>query len=652
MTLAEKIAELHGIRDATHYRYVPPIPRLGIPALRTTNGPAGVGPGGAGRQAPATALPAPIALASTWDVRAAREYGRIEGAEARDLGNGLFEAPDINIARVPQNGRTFEAYGEDPYLVGQIAVANIEGIQSQREIANVKHFVANNQETNRFDINEIIGARALREIYLPAFEAAVRQGHVASVMCAYNKVNGYFNCENRPLLHGILQKEWGFRGFVISDWGATHSTVDSPLAGLDLEMPTGIYFGDALQQAVAAGRVPVSVIDEMLARRFRTMIRFGLFDRPPKRRPIPAKPDGLLARSLAEEGMVLLKNNPGALPLDAARLKSLAVIGPYAARAITGGGGSSHVVPLYTVDPVPGIEARAGARVHVAFSDGSDPAQAAALAKSADAAIVMVGQMNREGRDHPLDLGDGQDALVRAVAAANPRTIVVVKSGSAVLMPWAHRVAAILEAWYPGEEDGNAVAAILFGDANPSGKLPLTFPQSVSETFAANPAEYPGVAKVARYSEGVFVGYRYYDSKGLVPLFPFGYGLSYTTFAYKGLRISPTRLSRGEAPRLKVQVECAVRNTGRRAGAEIAQLYVGMPSSTAVPEPPEQLKAFARVMLRPGQTTPIRFLLDARSFSYWDTTGNRWAIRPGEYRILVGSSSRDIRLRGTVRVAR
>ena len=652
MTLAEKITELHGIRNASHYRYVPPIPRLGIPALRITNGPAGVGPGGAGPQPPATALPAPIALAATWDVAAAREYGRIEGSEARDLGNDLIEAPTINIVRVPQNGRTFEGYGEDPFLSGQLAVANVEGIQSQHEIANVKHFDANNQETDRFAINEIIGRRALHEIYLPAFEAAVREGHAASVMCAYPQINGAYSCQNPFLMTDVLKKQWGFDGFITSDFGAVHSTVPSAEAGLDLEMPTGIYFGAALQAAVTSGQVPVSLIDQKLVERFRTMIRFGLFDRPPTRRPIPARENGVMARRLAEEGMVLLKNSDGTLPLDASHLKTLAVIGPYAAKAITGGGGSSHVVPLYTIDPLDGIRARAGSKMRIEFADGGHLSQAVALARAANAAIVMVGQMNTEGRDHSLALGNGQDELVGAIAAANKHTIVVVKSGSAVLMPWASEVQAILEAWYPGEEDGNAVAALLFGDTNPSGKLPLTFPARVSDTFAANPAQYPGIDKAAHYTEGVFVGYRYYDAKRIEPLFPFGFGLSYTKFAYKDLTVAPEALSASGKPSPRVHVEFKVQNVGSRAGTEIVELYVGMPSTAAVPEPPKQLKGFARVTLRPGQTSPVRLTLDARSFSYWDLAASHWAILAGTYRILVGSSSRDLRLRGAVRVTR
>src|ERR1039457_4238217 len=346
MTLDEKIAQVHGIRDAAHYRFVPGLPRLGIPELHVTNGPAGVGPGGAGSQKPATALPAPIALAASWDPELARTYGRIAAEETRSLGNNLLESPDINIARMPQGGRVFESYGEDPFLVSRLAVANIQGIQETGVIANVKHYLANNQETNRGTINEIIAERALREIYMPAFEASIKEAHVASVMCAYPRVNGLFNCENMPLLHDVLKTEWGFDGFVTSDFGAVHSSVPSALAGLDLELPTGIYFGAALRKAVDSGAVPIAVIDEMLVRRYTKMIQLGWFGPPLKVKPIPTLAHGAVSREIAEQSMVLLKNEGNLLPLDRASIKSIALLGPYAVRQMTGGGGSSHVIPL------------------------------------------------------------------------------------------------------------------------------------------------------------------------------------------------------------------------------------------------------------------------------------------------------------------
>jgi beta-glucosidase len=635
MTLDEKITELHGIQDSTHRRYVPGIARLGVPPMRITNGPAGAGPGDDPTQQPATALPAPISLAATFDAGAARRYGDLTGAESADLANSLLEGPDINMARVPTNGRTFEGYGEDPYLAAQLAVANIRGIQARGIIAEVKHYAANNQETNRFAVNELIDDRTLHEIYLPHFEAAVRQGHAGSVMCAYPRVNGTFPCESPELLGTILRGQWGFDGFVQSDFGAAHSTVPSALAGMDLEMPTGIWYGDAMRQAVAAGQISETAIDTLLVRRFTVMIRFGLFDRPLTGSPIPVRADGAASRSLAEQGTVLLRNTGGALPL-APSVGSVAVIGPYAGAARTGGGGSSHVVPAYTVSPAQGIQDRVPGAT-VSYDAGTDPAAAAALARTADVAVVMVGDAETEGHDRPdLALTGNQDALVSAVAAANPHTVVVVKSGGPVLMPWADQVPAIVEAWYPGEEDGNAVAAVLFGDVDPGGRLPVTFPRADTDVPAHTAAQYPGVDGTAIYSEGLQIGYRWYDAQRIAPLYPFGYGLSYTTFRYSRLATSrPDRQGR-------VTVSLTVTNTGHRAGSTVAQLYVADPVATG--EPPIQLKGFQRVSLDPGQTRRLTLQLDRRAFSVWDTAAQRWTVTPGRYTIRAGSSSADLPL--------
>jgi beta-glucosidase len=659
MTLDEKITELHGVGSSEHRRYVAPIPRLHIPGLRVANGPCGVGPGDEHHQLPATALPAPISLAASWDVSLAHDYGVIIGKEARDLGDDLLEGPDVNIARTPLNGRTFEAFGEDPYLAGQLSVNEIKGIQSQGEIANVKHFAANNQETNRFTVNEIVSERALREIYLPAFEASIVQGHSASLMSAYPQVNGQFCCQNNELQNRILKNEWNFQGFITSDFGAVHSTVPSAMAGLDLEMPSGKYFGDALKDAVQSGQVPMSVIDDKLIRRFRTMMQFGLFDNPSAPKAIPAQEDGAEACRIAEEGMVLLKNDGPELPLNTDNIHSIAIIGPYAAKAITGGGGSSHVLPLYTVEPVDGIQQRAGTNVEVKFDEGTNIDEAVSLAKNADVAIVMVGDHETEGRDHSISLAGKQDELVAAIAAANPHTIVVLKTGTAVLMPWADKVPAILEAWYPGEEDGHAVAAVLFGDVNPSGKLPLTFPKQLADLPANTPEQYPGVNGVVNYSEGIFVGYRHYDAKNITPQFPFGYGLSYTTFSYTNLTITthnrpsdtvyignPYKFFSKQA----VDIEFDVTNTGNRPGKEIVQLYLGLPSAPNVPQPPLELKHFAKVPLQPGQTAHIRFELDGQSLACWDDDYYAWTVLPGTYRVMAGGSSRDTPLESSFTV--
>lgn len=646
MTLDEKITELHGVQDADHRRFVPGIPRLGIPPLRVTNGPAGVGPGDDPSQPAATALPAPISLAASFDPSIARQYGAVTGIETGDLAHNLLEGPDVNIARVPVNGRTFEGYGEDPYLASQIGVPNIEGIQSKGIIAEVKHYAANNQETNRFSVNEIINDRTLHEIYLPHFEAAVKDGHAGTVMCAYNKVNGPYACENDYLLRDVLRGQWGFDGFVQSDFGAAHSTAASAMAGMDLEMPTGPFYGDAMKQAVQSGQVSMQTVDTLLKRRFATMIRFGLFDRPLTKSPIPTAEHGKFARSAAEAGTVLLKNNSAQLPLNAAALHSVAVIGPYAGAAKIGGGGSSKVVPAYTVKPVDGIKNRVGPGVNVSYADGSDPAAAAALAHSADVAVVMVGDNETEGSDRPnLALSGNQDQLVESVAAANPHTVVVVKSGGPVLMPWIDQVPATVEAWYPGEEDGNAVASVLFGDVNPSGKLPISFPRKDADTPAHTPEQYPGVNNTATYSEGLKVGYRWYDAEGIAPLFPFGYGLSYTTFAYSNLDVSP-RLN----PNGQVTATADVTNTGRRAGSEVAQVYVADPSTAG--EPPKQLKGFQKVTLQPGETKHLTFKLDQSAFSIWDSAAQQWTTVHGRYGVFVGGSSRDLPLQGTVTVDR
>jgi beta-glucosidase len=644
MTLNEKIAQLHGVHDVENYRVVLGNVRLGIPALYITNGPAGVGPGGAGSQKPATAWPAPIALAASWDVDIVHKFGQLAGEETRALGSNLLESPDINIARVPQGGRVFESYGEDPYLVSRLTVANIEGIQSVGVIANVKHYLANNQETNRGSIDEIIAERPLREIYMPGFEAAVKEARVASLMCAYPRVNGAYNCENRPLLSGVLKKDWAFDGFVTSDFGAVHSTVPSALAGLDLELPTGIYFGDALKRAIQSGEVHISRIDDMLLRRFTKMIEFGWWGPQVKEKSIPVLEHGAVSRQMAAESMVLLKNDGGILPLDRTKIKRLALIGPYAVRQMTGGGGSSHVIPFYSIAPVDGIDYALLQQTPIALLDGNDVKAATAAAKRADVAIVMVGDDEGEDHDHGIALPPAQDRLIAAVVKVNPKTIVVLKSGSAVLMPWLDEVPVVLEAWYPGEEDGNAVADVLFGKVNPSGKLPLTFPKSVDDTLARNPEQYPGNGKTVHYSEGLEVGYRAFQANNIAPLFPFGFGLSYTTFAYSDLTIQPA------SAKHTVKVEFRITNTGSRAGAEVAQLYVTFPPIREGNEPPKQLKGFKKVMLSPGESKVVVLTLNPRAFSYWSENAHAWKIAPGDFQVQIGGSSADAPLSAAIHI--
>jgi len=644
MTLDEKITMMHGVSDTQgHTGYVPANTRLGIPAITFTDGPAGVRP----NQGQTTALPAPAALAAAWDPRLAQQYGTVLGREAFDLGNDVIFAPMVNIVRVPQGGRNFETLGEDPYLTSQLGVADINGIQAQNVIANVKHYDANNQEDNRGTVSANVDQRTLREIYLPAFEAAVTRAHAGTVMAAYNKVNGVYSSENRDLLTTILKDQWGFQGWVLSDYGATHSTVPAANNGLDMELPTGQFFSDALKAAVQNGQVSMATIDEHVHRILRTMFAFGLFDRPAPGGTIDQQADGTIARDIAEQGTVLLKNDGALLPLDNGKLGSIAVIGPNAGQAMTGGGGSSHVNPFYAVSPLTGITNRAGASVKITYNDGSDPQAAAAAAKSSGVAVVFVGDQESEGIDRSsLELPGNQDQLIQAVAAANPHTIVVLNAGAPVLMPWLDQVQGVVQAWYPGEEDGNAIAAVLFGDVNPSGKLPVTFPKNAGDAPTSDPARYPGINGVAQYSEGVFAGYRYYDQNNIAPLFPFGYGLSYTTFGYSNLSVT----TGGASAPYSATVGLDVTNTGQRAGADVAQLYLGIPA-TNVAEPPKQLKGFQKVLLPPGQTQHVTFTLNARDLSYWDTRANDWVVQRGTYQVMVGNSSRDLPLHGSFDVS-
>ena len=642
MTLDEKISQVHMMDTKQHPREVTGVPRLGIPPFKITNGPLGAGPGDTKPAQPATALPAALALAASWDTNLAREFGEIAGKEVVDHGDDLIEGPGLNITRVPRNGRNFEYFGEDPFLSGQMGVAEVEAIQQQGVIAEIKHFDANSQETDRKGINEIIDERTLREIYLPAFEIVVKEADPGAVMAAYPSVNGEFCSRNTHLLKDILRGDWGFKGFVQSDYTATTNAVQSALAGLDLAMKPDHYSGE-LKTAILGGKVPMADLDAMVERRFTQMFKFGMFDQTRTPQPIPAKEDGAVARAIAEQCAVLLKNNSDTLPLDANTIHSIAVIGPYANVASTGGGGSSAVKPLYTVTPLAGIKSRLGTNVVVTFNDGTKVAAAAALAKSVDIALVIVGNKDSEGRDRPnLSLTNKQDALISAVAAANPKTIVILKTGGPVLMPWLDHVPAILEAWYPGEEDGNVLAALLFGDVNPSGKLPMTFPKTESQVPASTPEQYPGVKGMVIYSERMLVGYRWYDARNVEPLFPFGFGMSYTTFALTNLDVTPFSADGN------VTVSLDVSNTGSRAGAEVVQVYVAAPLDAG--EPPKQLKGFAKVELKPGETRHIAITLNRRAFSIWSLTAGQWVLAPGVHQIFVGTSSRDLPLHSSMTI--
>jgi len=657
MTVEEKIQMLHGARRRGFIGYVPGISRLGIPELALTDGPAGV------RHGTGTAFPAPVALAATWDRALAQEYGAALGAETKAKGQNVLLGPMVNIVRVPEGGRNFETFGEDPYLTAQIAAAEIRGIQSQGVLAEVKHYAANNQEKQRQIVSADVDERTLREIYLPAFEAAVKDASVGSVMAAYNKVNGVFASENVHLLKDILKGEWGFEGFVVSDWGATHSTIDAANNGLDIEMPGDAFFGDKLLAAIKDGKVSQSIIDDKVRRILRIMMRFGLFERPPKPGPIDYRAQAQVARRVAAAGVVLLKNQDNLLPLDLNRLRNIAVIGPYADRATTGGGGSARISPLVSVSPLGALADAVGTKTVLRFLrfvpgndlSKSDPATTGAglladavqIAKECDMALVFARDFETEGDDRAgITLPDEQDEMISAVVKANPRTVVVLNTGCLVLVNrWAESVPAILQAWYPGQDDGRVITDVLLGNANPSGKLPISFPRTRADIGIATAEQYPGVDGRGAYSEGIFIGYRHFDKENIAPAFPFGHGLSYTTFDYSNLKFSRNRIKPGES----LSVEVQIKNIGRREGAEVVQLYI-QDVRASLPRPVKELKGFEKVTLRPGQAKVLRIDLDARSMSFYDPAQKRWIIEPGQFKVLVGSSSRDIRLTGEFEV--
>jgi beta-glucosidase len=794
MTLDEKITMVHGAAGSAYTGYVPGDARLCIPALKLQDGPVGV------RMPDTTQLPAAADLAATFDSALARGYGKVIGAEDKAKGVDVDLGPTVNIVRDPRWGRAFESYSEDPYLTGQIGAADIEGIQSQGVMAQVKHYAVYNQETNRNTVadNAVVDDRTVHEIYTAAFGAIVDQARPSSAMCSYSSINGVYACEN-AYLNDILENQFGFDGFITSDWGGTHSTVASANAGMDMEMPDDTYFGPALKSAVQNGKVAQSRVDDMVTRIMREEFRFGLFDHPSPDTPtaVASTPaDVATARKVAEDGAVLLKNQDNLLPLDAKKVHSIAVIGDGAGEdALTAGGGSAAIAGTGTVTPFDGIKARAGASADVQYAQGNmspngqlptvdgsyftppsgsghglrgqyfdnktldgtpvatrtDPTvsfdwtgkspaaglsstnysvkwtgtlappatgtytfglssddgsrlfvngkevidnwrdqashtetatvdltagtpaqvevdyyqsggdatvnlgwelpnqdllgQAVALAAKSDVAVVYANDFESEGSDlADIELPGTQNQLIAAVAAANPNTVVVLNTGSAVTMPWLDKVKAVFEAWYPGQESGNAIARLLYGDVNPSGKLPVTFPTSLDQVPASTAAQWPGVNGQVRYSEGLDVGYRWYDAKNLTPAYPFGYGLSYTTFRFSNLHLDGARLRENG----RIRVSADVTNTGKRAGAEVAQLYLTEPAATG--EPADQLKGFQKVELQPRQTKRVTFELSARDASYWNSDAQAWTLGAGKYTVHIGDSSRNLPLSGGFRV--
>lgn len=662
MTLDEKIEQLSGMKQTGFD--TKDNERLGIPGFHMTDGPIGI------RWNRATAFPSGISLAATWDTALATRFAEALAREASAKGRNFLLGPCVNINRFPAGGRNFESYGEDPYLTSRLAVNYIKALQLNDVIVCIKHFALNNQEWRRTEIDVQVDERTMREIYLPAFEAAVKEAEVYSVMSAYNKVNGWWCSENDMLLNKILKEEWGFRGLVVSDWESTHNTISAANHGLDLEMPSAyIYTPAKLKQAVTSGKISEKVIDDKVRRILRVKFESNMFDgqqEPFDTTIFHSARHKNLALEMAVNSMVLLKNEHDILPLDLNKLKTIAVIGPMVNDAPTGGGGSSHVTPYYKVSPMQGIHKIANGKVKILYASGTlwplTPTksvsqesmktdeklieEAVKVAKAADVALLFVGtndQIESEGFDRTggLQLLAEQDKLISAVAAANPRSVVVMYSGTTVLADkWLSKIPAMVQAFFPGQEGGNAIAQLLFGKENFSGKLPFSYLASYDQSPAYK--GYMDSSLRAPYSEGIYVGYRYLEKNKLKPQFPFGYGLSYTTFEYKGLVILKT----GD---YTFDVSLKVQNTGTREGSEIVQLYVA-PNAPAVDRPLKELKGFAKVKLQPGEEKTVTFKLNKRSFSRFDAGKKGWIADPGNYDIIIGASSADDRLTKRIRI--
>ena len=744
MTLADKITMVEGHGTTNPYVfYTPAIPSLCVPAVGLEDGPNGVADGLTG----VTQLPSGVSLAATWDSSLAQQYGQVIGAEEYGKGASANLGPTVNMDRDPRWGRSFEALSEDPFLNASLDVPEIDGVQSQDVESQVKHFDAYNQETYRNTPadNVIVDNRALQEIYMPSFYAAVTQAGAASVMCAYSLVNGNFSCNSSYLNNTVLRDQWDFPGFVMSDYGALHST-QGALQGTDQEQPFNTYFGTALQTDIQNGTIPVSAINTMVQDVFTQMFRFNLFSQPRTGSPsdtVTTPAHVALANQVAEAGTTLLKNSGGVLPISPTGAGTVAVIGPSASASPTyGGGGSAYVIPSATVSPLAGIQAAAGAGTSVTYQQGlptdtslpsipasnltpayaptpfggsytgtltapktgtyvlaitnpcgcytstylsldgtqlidnpSTPpvhtysvavnltagqtytlsisgdssqllwgtpsalapgiAAAVAAAKTASVAVVVVSDdTESEATDRPsLNLPSAQDELISAVAAANPHTVVVINAGAPVAMPWLSQVAGVVDAWYPGQTSGTSLASVLFGQTDPGGHLPVTFPASLSQVPASTTAQFPGNGSEVLYSEGIDIGYRWYDSQNITPMFPFGFGLSYTKFAYSGLSLSRTVVNGTQ----DVRVSATVTNVGKVAGSDVAQLYLGDLAATG--EPPRQLEGYQRVTLNPGRSARVSFTITPQDMSWWSDSANGWTQTAGLYHVYVGDSS-------------
>jgi beta-glucosidase len=672
MTLDEKIDLVHGQgmpdwgKPMQHPElgnggagFVLGIPRLGIPIIQISDAAYGVRDSAQnGRYS--TALPSNLASAASWDPQAACDYGALIGRELRAQGYNMSLGGGVNLTREPRDGRTFEYMGEDPLLAGTMVGSRIKCEQAQHVIADIKHYAVNDQESGRDEVNVLIGERALRESDLLAFQIGIATGNPGAVMCAYNAVNGDYSCENDHLLTEVLKHDWKFKGFVLSDWGGTHSTVHASAAGLDNEEPRDDFYGQNLKDAVQAGTVPMEQLDDHVGRILRSEFASGIVDNPTQKSVVDVAAGFDTARQIAEKSIVLLKNAQQVLPLDPTKIHSIAIIGPHADTGMISGGGSAQVDPpgssafkwnhqvWFPTSPLDAVKAKAPG-VNVQFDSGKNPASAAALAAQSDIAIVFAYQWMSEGSDLPnLSLPDNQDAFIEQVAAANPRTIVVLETGTAVAMPWLDKVSGVVEAWYAGSKGADAVTAILFGDVNPSGKLPITFPRSEADLphphIVAPTAATQGAGAIMRtavtppsfsisYDEGLEVGYKWYDARHKPVLFPFGFGLSYTTFQYSDIKVESGN---------NTTVTFTVTNSGGRKGAEIAEVYASLPASTG--EPPKRLLGWSKVDLDAGQSKQVSLPIDSDSLSIYDVQQHGWRLTPGSYTFRVGGSSANLPL--------
>lgn len=681
MTLDEKLVLLHGNgmfhapqwqMPLTHVSnggagYVEGVPRLGIPPLEISDAAYGVRDSGANKRY-STAMPSNLGATASWDPQSACEYGEVIGRELREQGFNMTLGGGVNLAREPRNGRTFEYAGEDPLLAGTQVGTMMKCEQGQHVVGDVKHYVMNEQETGRFGVNAVISKRAMQESSLLAFHIAISIANPGAVMCSYNRINGDFGCENSYTLQEVLKKDWGFKGFVISDWGATHSTEKASAAGLDQEQPMADFFGPKLKEAVQSGKVPLSDIDDHARRVLYAEFLSGIVDDPPQKGVVVDVERGLeVAQRIEEKSIVLLKNSQSVLPIDRSRVRRIAIIGGHADVGMISGGGSAQVDPpggnaimppgkgathwqdhiWFPTAPLKALRAKLP-NAKIDFDSGSDVNSAVSLARSSDLAIVFAYQWTSEAMDLPnLSLPDNQDALIGQVAAANPRTIVVLETGTAVTMPWIDRVAGVVEAWYAGSAGHTALANVLVGDVNPSGKLAITFPKSENDLPRAGippvPPQDRGPGDIVsnyevHYDEGPRVGYKWYESENKQPLFPFGFGLSYTTYAYSGLSVDPAAKT----------VSFTIKNTGTRAGTEIAQVYARLPKGAD--ESFKRLAGWKRVTLAPGESQPVTVAIDSRVLQTFDEVNNRWNLSPGDYQVLVGPSSDKTPLTGSLAV--